>query len=422
MTPDDATPNTLNESLDRYRQQQFTGQITLVPTKGNQQRWSFFFCLGRLFWVDDGKSDNRRTLRLLQAVCPSIKQKRFALREGDAFAAQNYSLLMVLLHRRVLSQELFCQVVNGVIAEAVFDLLWQTGGAVQVGTEVPYDPLDVLKMASVTVKSHAAITEAAQAWAAWQEAQLVDFHPDWALAIRSTDQLRERLAPEVYQKLALAIDGQRTVRDLAVLMRKDVPTITRSLVPYIRRNIIDLHPIEDLPSLVVLPTPGAEGNGRSSDRRQTVPTPAAATTATAATVACIDDSPQVCAAMSQIIEQAGYVPLCIQDSTQALTVLLERKPKLIFLDLIMPVANGYEICAQIRRVALFRDIPIAILTGSDGIIDRVRAKVVGATDFVSKPVETEKILTLIQKYLSAATAPVNSPAGATAASLNPKTG
>ncbi|MEB3118415.1 MAG: response regulator, partial [Limnothrix sp.] len=70
----------------------------------------------------------------------------------------------------------------------------------------------------------------------------------------------------------------------------------------------------------------------------------------------------------------------------------------------------------------FRDIPIAILTGSDGIIDRVRAKVVGATDFVSKPVETEKILTLIQKYLSAATAPVNSPAGATAASLNPKTG
>jgi chemotaxis family two-component system response regulator PixG len=201
-----------------------------------------------------------------------------------------------------------------------------------------------------------------------------------------------------------------------------LPTITRSLVPYIRRNIIDLHPIEDLPSLVVLPTPGAEGNGRSSDRRQTVPTPAAATTNAAATIACIDDSPQVCAAMSQIIEQAGYVPLCIQDSTQALTVLLERKPKLIFLDLIMPVANGYEICAQIRRVALFRDIPIAILTGSDGIIDRVRAKVVGATDFVSKPVETEKILTLIQKYLSATATPVNSPAGATAASLNPKAG
>ncbi len=419
MISDDAILNTLNESLDRYKQQQFTGQVTLAPASGNEQRWALFFCLGRLFWVDDGKSDNRRAIRLIQSVCPSIKQKRFALRDGDAFAAQNYSLLMVLLHRRVLSQELFCQVVNGVIAEAIFDLLWQTGGAIQVAAEVPYDPLDVLKMASVTVKSHLAITEAEQLWTAWQAAQLGDFHPDWSLAIRSAEQLQERLAPEVYQKLALAIDGQRTVRDLAALMRKDVLTITRSLIPYIRRNIIDLHPTEDLPPLVVIPTAGDESQARPSDRRQA---PAPTTPAAAAiTIACIDDSPQVCAVMSQIIEQAGYVPLCIQDSTQALTVLLERKPKLIFLDLIMPVANGYEICAQIRRVAVFRDIPIAILTGSDGIIDRVRAKVVGATDFVSKPVETEKILNLIAKYVNT---PVSQSSGSSSPppSLHPKTG
>lgn len=417
MISDDALLNTLNNTLDRYKQQQFTGQVILAPTGGEDQRWALFYCLGRLFWVDDGKSDNRRTIRLIQSVCPSIKQKRFALREGDAFAAQNYSLLMVLLHRRVLSQELFCQVVNGVIAEAIFDLLWQTSGAVRVAQEVPHDPLDVLKMASVTVKSHLAITEAEQLWTAWQAAQLGDFHPDWSLAIRSAEQLRERLAPEVYQKLALAIDGQRTIRDLAALMRKDILTITRSLIPYIRRNIIDLHPTEDLPPLVVIPVAGDEAPARSTDRRQ--PPPPA--TPAAVTIACIDDSPQVCAVMSQIIEQAGYTPLCIQDSTQALTVLLERKPKLIFLDLIMPVANGYEICAQIRRVAVFRDIPIAILTGSDGIIDRVRAKVVGATDFVSKPVETEKILNLIAKYVNTPVSQTSGPS-APAASLHPKTG
>jgi chemotaxis family two-component system response regulator PixG len=418
MMSEDVTPNALIQPLDRYKQQQFTGQVKLSPPGDSHQTWSFFFCLGRLFWVDDGKNDNRRTLRLLQAACPSVKQKRFALREGDAFAAQNYSLLMVLLHRRVLSQELFFQVVNGVIAEALFDLLWQTGGTTQVVNEQPYDPLDVLKMASVTVKSHVAVTQAAQDWASWQAAQLMDLHPDWALTIRDPDQLRERLTPEVYQKLVRAIDGQRTVRDLALLMRRDLVPLMRSLVPYIRRKIIDLQPIADLPPLVFIPAVGAEGSARAAERRQSAP----AANVPIATVACIDDSPQVCAAMSQIIEQAGYIPLCIQDSTQALTILLERKPKLIFLDLIMPVANGYEICAQIRRVAVFKDIPIAILTGSDGIIDRVRAKVVGATDFVSKPIEDDKILSLIHKYVTSTPAKANYTPPPNNSNLHPRTG
>ena len=67
----------------------------------------------------------------------------------------------------------------------------------------------------------------------------------------------------------------------------------------------------------------------------------------------------------------------------------------------MPVANGYEICSQIRRIATFRDIPIVILTGSDGIIDRVRAKVVGANDFLGKPVEQNKINAVLERYLGA---------------------
>ncbi|NJM57779.1 MAG: response regulator, partial [Synechococcales cyanobacterium RU_4_20] len=71
-----------------------------------------------------------------------------------------------------------------------------------------------------------------------------------------------------------------------------------------------------------------------------------------------------------------------------------------FLDLVMPVASGYELCKQIRRVSAFKDIPIVILTGNDGVIDRVRAKMVGATDFVGKPVKADKIIPLLDKYLN----------------------
>ena len=48
----------------------------------------------------------------------------------------------------------------------------------------------------------------------------------------------------------------------------------------------------------------------------------------------------------------------------------------------------------------FKTLPIAILTGNDGAIDRVRAKVVGASDFIAKPIHPDKIQGLLQKYFA----------------------
>jgi chemotaxis family two-component system response regulator PixG len=54
----------------------------------------------------------------------------------------------------------------------------------------------------------------------------------------------------------------------------------------------------------------------------------------------------------------------------------------------------------LRKIGTFADTPIVILTGNDGVIDRVRAKVVGATDFLTKPVESELVLAIADKYLN----------------------
>ena len=65
----------------------------------------------------------------------------------------------------------------------------------------------------------------------------------------------------------------------------------------------------------------------------------------------------------------------------------------------MPNTNGYEICSQLRKLSFFKNTPIVILTGNDGIIDRVRAKMVGSTDFLGKPAQTDKVLATIDKYV-----------------------
>jgi chemotaxis family two-component system response regulator PixG len=102
--------------------------------------------------------------------------------------------------------------------------------------------------------------------------------------------------------------------------------------------------------------------------------------------------------MESIINAAGYNFVSETDGLRAIAVLLSRKPDLIFLDLVMPNTNGYEICSQLRKLSFFKQTPIVILTGNDGIVDRVRAKIVGATDFLGKPAQSEQVIGTIEKY------------------------
>ena len=118
-------------------------------------------------------------------------------------------------------------------------------------------------------------------------------------------------------------------------------------------------------------------------------------------VVYIDDSPADSRVLAEIIRGAGYHYGNISEPLEAIPTLLELKPNLIFLDLVMPLTNGYELCAQIRRTSLFRKTPIIIVTNNDGILDRVRAKIVGASGFFAKPVQEKRILKALNKHLGA---------------------
>ncbi|NJL51468.1 MAG: response regulator [Hydrococcus sp. SU_1_0] len=94
------------------------------------------------------------------------------------------------------------------------------------------------------------------------------------------------------------------------------------------------------------------------------------------------------------LEAGGYQVLSILDPTLALKQLSQQLPAVIFLDINMPNMNGYDLCSLLRKSERFKDIPIVMLTGRDGMIDRVRAKIVGATDYLTKPCDPNKLITL----------------------------
>jgi twitching motility two-component system response regulator PilG len=116
-------------------------------------------------------------------------------------------------------------------------------------------------------------------------------------------------------------------------------------------------------------------------------------------VACIDDSPSIQRVVKFTLESSGYQVISIKESLKALTSLLNPKPDLILMDINMPDIDGYQLCSLCRKSSALRDIPIVMLTGRDGILDRVKAKMVGCVGYISKPFLPQELVKIVNTYL-----------------------
>ena len=191
--------------------------------------------------------------------------------------------------------------------------------------------------------------------------------------------------------LGALLNGTRSFWDVAQTLNQSSLAAARMVKHFVGRNILSFDMLADLPQppeLKLMQAASAtQGLGQSGIMSQA-----------GLTIACIDDSPSILNQMDSILSGAGCRSVGIREPIQALPTLLNAQPDLIFLDLIMPVVTGYELCAQIRRVSALKDVPVVILTSNDGAFDRVRANLAGATDFLSKPVEIERIMDVLKKY------------------------
>ena len=116
-------------------------------------------------------------------------------------------------------------------------------------------------------------------------------------------------------------------------------------------------------------------------------------------VACIDDSPSIQRVVKFTLESSGYRVISIKESLKALTSLLNPKPDLILMDINMPDIDGYQLCSLCRKSSTLNNIPIVMLTGRDGILDRVKAKMVGAVGYISKPFLPQELVKIVSTYL-----------------------
>ena len=112
----------------------------------------------------------------------------------------------------------------------------------------------------------------------------------------------------------------------------------------------------------------------------------------------IDDSKTIRRTAESLLRKEGFEVIVATDGFEALSLVADHRPDLIFLDIMMPRLDGYQTCALIKHHRVFRNTPIVMLSSKDGLFDRARGRVVGSDHYITKPFTRDELLAAIGQH------------------------
>jgi two-component system, chemotaxis family, response regulator PixG len=263
--------------------------------------------------------------------------------------------------------------------------------------------------------------------------------------------------PGIEENLAIWMKGF-SLRHLAVIMNQDELQLARTLYPHVINGTILLHepdpPFDKLPrafeNFTEIPTHSKELASRESrnkvvtvnstttrkplsnytesattpvrssrvatpvrEKVQTISTSSSTTTTKEKTanssatpkklykILSVDDSPTILKEISHFLEDENFSVVTISEPLKAVMSIIREKPDLILLDLNMEGIDGYELCRLVKNNSMFKKTPIVMVTGNKGLVDKVRAKLVGASGYLTKPFDRTELLKTVFMHLAA---------------------
>lgn len=119
----------------------------------------------------------------------------------------------------------------------------------------------------------------------------------------------------------------------------------------------------------------------------------------------VEDEPAVATMLRYNLEKQGFRVHEAGDGHEALTHIAEARPDLVLLDWMLPALSGIEVCRQVRRNPMTRDLPVIMLTARADDQDAVRGLNTGADDYITKPFSIEALLARIRALLRRSAGP-----------------
>ncbi|HET9920234.1 MAG TPA: response regulator [Ktedonobacteraceae bacterium] len=119
-------------------------------------------------------------------------------------------------------------------------------------------------------------------------------------------------------------------------------------------------------------------------------------------VMIVDDSLTVRKIMETSLKREGFESVSYGDGFEALNALAKPGgpiPDLVILDIGLPTLDGYEIARRLKTKQQYNNTVIVMLTSHDGVIDRLKGRLAGAKDYITKPFKAHEVMSIVRSHL-----------------------
>lgn len=398
----DRSTATLNPAnlISQLAESRASGCLTVFSDEAS---WTFYFQEGNLFYGITSIEPFDcldRNFRAFSTEIPTItREVRLQVRslfENQGEAGAVYQALTWLKSEGFINQFQIDLLIKSLIKESLESFLSLKAASHRF---LALDPsLSVLTEFAVTPlleETYGRLRD----WADFADKVYSPFQRPYLFS-QSTD--NGKFSAEKIQKLGSLLKGY-SLRHLAALIHQDEIKLMRSLYPYIQEGVVFLRepqpPFDQLPPLLraersVATTVGL-GQASASGSSQTE----SSESGKKVKIVCIDDSPIILSELRRFLDQGRFEVITIVDSVKALMEVMRIEPDIILLDVGMPNVDGYKFCKVVRNHPNFKNTPIIMVTGNTGLIDRAKAKISGATDYLTKPFTQEGLLSIVEQHL-----------------------
>lgn len=116
-------------------------------------------------------------------------------------------------------------------------------------------------------------------------------------------------------------------------------------------------------------------------------------------VMVVDDSKTIRRTAETLLKKAGCEVITAVDGFDALAKIVDNRPDIIFVDIMMPRLDGYQACALIKNNNEFKSTPVIMLSSRDGLFDKAKGRIVGSDEYLTKPFSKEELLGAIRTHV-----------------------
>jgi twitching motility two-component system response regulator PilG len=341
-----------------------------------RQSWFIFLDNGQIVYTAKANENLSRLSEYLRHYQIHLPNSEIELSSIDKSLPLEYAYLWKLLEENTINPIQARSIVKSLANETLFDLVSLREGKFLFQTDIALTPQ--LTSLEITPLVNSTMTQLQE----WMQMRPFLESPEQFPFINNLSQLESSLAPMTANKLLRWAESKTSLRQMAHFSHRDILAVAKAIYPYVHQGLLKM----------LYPDTYAFDNKLDFASKGRI--------GKELPILCIDSTAASSQQVKSILTPYGHKVISTNNPWEALGMIFKFHPKLILCDMDMAELNGYEICTLICKSMTFCQTPIILFTLDENYLDRTKAKMLGAKDFLTKPFLESELIKVVEKYIS----------------------